>query len=70
MDFIFGAVLAGSIVVSGHPSEESCLGRKAMVEKENKIAGTCIRAPSHSSGLTYNGPILNLEPNGIQFNAC
>ena len=69
MDWIFVAVLAGSIVASGHPNEESCLGRKAVIEKENKLTGVCIKAPSHSSGLTYSGPILNIEPNGIQFNA-
>ena len=69
MDWIFVAVLAGSIVVSGHPSEESCLGRKAMIEKESKIAGACIKAPSRLAGLTYGTPTLDISPNGIQFNA-
>ena len=53
MEWIFVAVIAGSIVTSGHSTEEQCLGRKAIIEKDNKIVGTCIKAPSHSSSLMF-----------------
>ncbi len=60
MSWIFIAVIAGSIVVSGHDTEEQCLGRKAIVEKDNKIVGTCIKAPSHSWLPVYNGSSIQL----------
>lgn len=59
MDWIFVAVLAGSIVTSGHSTEEQCLGRKAVIERDNKIIGTCIKAPSYSTGLILNGTCIN-----------
>ena len=55
MDWIMIAVVAGSILVSGHASEEACRGRAAMVEKDQKVAVTCVKAPSHSSGITPGG---------------
>jgi len=53
MDWIFVAVLSGSIVTSGHSTEEGCLGRKALIERDSKIIGTCIKAPSHNNTWTY-----------------
>lgn len=69
MNWIFIAVIAGSIVSSGHDTEEQCLGRKAIIEKDYKIVGTCIKAPSRNSGLAYyNGGTLCL--NNLTGTAC
>ena len=54
MDWIFYAVVAGSILTSGHPSEEACLGRKAMLLKQN-IYGECVRAPQQGVSVSGTG---------------
>ena len=45
MNWIFIAVISGSIVTSGHETKEQCLGRKALLS-EQKIEGKCVEAPS------------------------
>jgi len=62
MEWIFVAVIVGSIITSGHSTEEQCLGRKAIIEKDNKIVGTCIKAPSHGTTWT-SGSLITLTPN-------
>jgi len=57
MDWILIGIVAGSIVASGHSSEEACLGRKAMLDKQ-KIAATCVKAPSNYS-FSVLSPCLN-----------
>ena len=39
MEWILIGVVVGSFVVSGHNTEEGCLGRKAVLDKQ-KIAAT------------------------------
>lgn len=58
MDWIFVAVVLNSIVAAGFPSEEACLGKKAMFEKEHKIFGACFRMPTnnYSMGTTIISP--------------
>ena len=60
MNWIFIAVISGSIVTSGHETKEQCLGRKALLS-EQKIEGKCVEAPSRTSGLIYYGtlPVTN-----------
>ena len=67
MEWIFVAVIAGSIVTSGHSTEEQCLGRKAIIEKDNKIVGTCIKAPSHGTTWTSGSLATTSTPNTIAF---
>jgi len=63
MDWIFLGIIAGSIITSAHPSEEACLGRKAVMEKQH-IAGICVKAPSNSVGLTSSSSnVIQLLPN-------
>ena len=45
MSWILIGVVAGSFIVSGHDTEEQCLGRKAILDKQ-KIAATCVKAPA------------------------
>jgi|HubBroStandDraft_4_1064222.scaffolds.fasta_scaffold577148_2 hypothetical protein len=59
MDWILIGVVAGSLIVSGHASEEACLGRKAVLDKQ-KIAATCVKAPSNFTTST-----VTLCPNCI-----
>ena len=63
MDWIFLGIIAGSIITSALPSEEACLGRKAVMEKLH-IAGICVKVPSNSMGLTSSGSnVIQLLPN-------
>jgi len=55
MDWLYVGVVLNSILTSGYPSEEACLGHKDMLEKQ-KIYGTCIKSPANLIG--YGSPIL------------
>ena len=67
MDWIMVAVISGSLVSSGHPTREACLGRAAIIHEQTKAATDCVKAPT--SGLTFTGGISNtvctLNLNGI-----
>lgn len=57
MSWILIAVVSGSILTSGHDTEEQCLGRKAILAK-TKIVAECVRVPtifSSSIMLTPHG---------------
>jgi hypothetical protein len=58
MDWIMIAVVGGSILVSGHSSEEACRGRAAMVEKDQKVAAKCVEAPHHGIWVTGSSVTL------------
>lgn len=55
MNWILIAIVAQSIVVSGHDTKEACLGRKATLS-EQKIEAKCVEAPNRL-GLTSSGTI-------------
>jgi hypothetical protein len=60
MSWILIGIVAGSFIVSGHDSEEACLGRKAVLEKQ-KIAAECVAAPHNFGSAT--GTFLYLNDN-------
>ena len=45
MNWILIAVVAGSIVTSGHETKEACMGRVATLQ-EQKITAACYSAPA------------------------
>jgi len=53
MDWILIGIVAGSIVVSGHPSREACEGRAVML-REQKVVAKCVEMPKLSN-FTING---------------
>jgi len=56
MDWIMIAMLSGSLLASGHKSEEECLGRKAIIEKTYKdTIALCVRVPGR-------GTIFSIQP--------
>jgi len=64
MDWILIAVVSGSIIVSGHSTEEACLGRAAMLKKDQKIEAKCVSSPTRYGSVTLydNGcRILRLD---------
>ncbi len=43
MNYILIAIVSGMLLTSSHETEEACLGRKAIIEKEHKISNSkCI----------------------------
>lgn len=60
MSWIMIAVVAGSIVVSGHETREACEGRAVVVREATKGAAKCVEAPSN--GMSY-GRTLTISPN-------
>lgn len=60
MEWIYVGVILNSILTSGFPTEEACLGHKAMLEKQ-KVYGVCVATPAAhfitgSSGTIFLGP--------------
>jgi len=56
MNWLLAGLLAGSLITSQHKDEETCLGRKAMLEKQKVERLTCVelRIPLSMSGIgTY-----------------
>lgn len=53
MSWIMIAVVAGSLVVSGHDTKEACEGRAAMVREAIKGAAKCVEGPS-SGAVCFN----------------
>lgn len=39
------AVIANSLVVSGHETKEACEGRAAIVHEQAKVEAKCVEAP-------------------------
>lgn len=58
MDWIFITVIAGMITTGGFPTEEACLGKRAVWERDHKIAGMCVKAPT----FTLYGTSITLTP--------
>lgn len=58
MDWILIAVVSGSLLVSGHPTKEACMGRIATLA-EQKITAKCVEVPN--GGMSG---YLTLSPNG------
>lgn len=54
MEWIYVGVILNSILTGSFPTEEACLGHKAMLEKQ-KISGTCINSPSAWTATTQIG---------------
>lgn len=57
MEWLLIGLVAGSLVASGHKTEEECLGRRAVLDKQ-KITATCVKAPSNF-GVIGSTPCLN-----------
>lgn len=67
MEWIYIGVLLNTIFTGGFPDEEKCLGHKAIMERDHKIVGTCIRSPSNFAtgafSATLDGPgAIRLNP--------
>lgn len=45
MEYIYIAIISGSIAASGYPNEEACLGHKAIFDRDNKVNGVCVKMP-------------------------
>ena len=56
MSWILIAIVAGSIVTSGHDTKEACLGRVATLA-ELKITAKCVEAPTNY-GSSLTGTLL------------
>jgi len=67
MSWIMIAVVAGSIVVSGHDTREACEGRAAMVREATKGAAKCVEAPSGT--LTFNSSSMVIPQQWICTNS-
>lgn len=70
MEWLYFALISGSLLTSLHPTEEACLGRKAIMEKENKsiYLGRCVRVHESSSGGSSSAetPSITYIPNVLQ----
>lgn len=62
MNWILIAITSGMLMTSSHETEEACLGRKAMLEKDKTVNAKCVNMMP-SIGTTYNG-IIQLCGNG------
>lgn len=66
MNWIYIALLSGNLITSQHDTEEACLGRKAILEKENKITNAkCINMMTSfygSIGTITLSPSTNTMP--------
>lgn len=60
MEYLYFALIAGSLLTSLHPSEEACLGRKALLEQQHKVFGKCAKAQD-----SFNAINLTLSGSGI-----
>lgn len=72
MEWIYVVVTAGSIAVSGYPTEEACQGHKVVFDREHKVAGVCVKMPLSSSGLVIgtnpSSLLICLGPSGTWVN--
>jgi hypothetical protein len=60
MEWIYIAVIAGSIATSGYPNEEACQGHKVVFDRDHKTNGVCVQMPQLSSGiLTFSSSVPN-----------
>jgi hypothetical protein len=69
MNWILIGIVAGSLIVSGHETEEACKGREAMLSKQ-KIAAKCVQAPLAPGTILWSGGSGNLCCNGNIPNVC
>lgn len=53
MEWIYIGILLNTIFTGGYPDEEKCLGHKAVMERDHKIAGMCVRSPSNFATGTF-----------------
>lgn len=60
--WVFIALIAGSLVVSQHDTEEACQGRKAMAERQKVTNAKCVELPV-STVTHWNGSGIVLTPN-------
>lgn len=60
MNWIFIAIMSGMIVTSSHDTEEACLGRKAIFEKDHKISyqNKCVDMRQSFTGVSLTGSSL------------
>ena len=56
MDWIFIGVIAGMITSGGFPTEEACLGKKAVWERDHKVTALCVKVPHQIVYGTYIYP--------------
>lgn len=67
MNWIFIAITSGMLMTSSHETEEGCLGRKAMLEKEKITHSKCV--DMRVSYYTSSGTIAlckgSIATNGI-----
>jgi hypothetical protein len=66
MEWIYIAVIAGSIATSGYPNEEACQGHKVVFDRDHKTNGVCVKMPQYVMvGTTIiNGDTLTYCSNG------
>ena len=62
MEWFLIGVVAGSLVTSGHKTEEECLGRKAVLDKQH-IVSTCVKAPSNFVSTCTSCGMIQFDPN-------
>lgn len=62
MEWIYIGVILNTVLTAGFPDEEKCLGHKAIMERDHKIAGTCVKAPGSVTGI-FSGNVITV-PNG------
>jgi hypothetical protein len=61
MEWIYIAVIAGSIATSGYPNEEACQGHKVVFDRDHKTNGVCVKMPQYATGTAtiYGGTLSN-----------
>jgi hypothetical protein len=60
VDWLYVVVISGSIAASSYPTEEACQGHKVVFDREHKVSGLCVKAPTPSTGLIYNNCVVNV----------
>lgn len=55
MNWILIAITSGMLMTSQHDTEEQCLGRKAMLEKDKITNSKCVDMMRHLTTTTLNG---------------
>lgn len=59
MEWIYVVVMAGSIAVSGYPTEEACQGHKVVFDRDHRVAGVCVKMPG---SLSMNSVTVGVSP--------
>lgn len=65
MEWLYIATL-GSLMITGlFQSEEACLGKRDVLQRDNKIYGQCVK--DNNYGIVHGSSAITLNPGTIYF---